>query len=121
MQIKLTQVKAICLSQDENVLFVNCLNGDIRTWDLSDIDPYNPDMENHEQRVNKDADIKNSQMPIAVTLNNKQLLVSLNHIEEAIVIWELKPAITAEDCKDEQEFEKLKKDILDSRPDDEIV
>ena len=47
--------------------------------------------------TNLDGDISNSQIPVPIILNGKQLLLSMNIQEEAIIIWEIKDPITMKD------------------------
>ena len=65
----------MCLSQDQNLLFINCANGDIKIWNLN---PEYTEESIKEEKILMDGDIKNSQIPIPLVMNNKQLLISVN-------------------------------------------
>ena len=93
----MSAVKSISLSEDEKILYIYHINGDIKIWNI------NPDDEEEfrvEQKIKKDGDITKSQVPIPLSLNGKQLLISFSIEEQALMLLEIKPAILKDDFED---------------------
>ena len=53
-------------------------------------------------------------LAIPFFLNGKQLLISVNVLEDAIVIWEIKKAVMVTDFANAHEFVELKKAIIET-------